>query len=294
MHRDHGSLINMTSVVYPPRAAPALGYLNSGRNDIEIFVEDRSSPNLWIKLLRKFLPTGTKLNDVNILGTRENVLAACRADQADDGRKKLYIIDADLDLLKGKAKPKLKHLYRLRAYCVENYLINDDSLIELATSFDTDVSRQDAGNQLDYSGWLSRNEQILNSLFVCYAVTHTLDDSHKTVGFPVHRLLDEAGRFELCRLKTGKRVFALYRAMIAVRSTQTVRDEYARIKSNASKLDVSRSVSAKDYILPQVHCLMKDSFGMNISIKQFKVMLASLADKNIDRYLVRRLNKLSS
>lgn len=283
----------ITSVVYPPRAAQALGYLNSSRNDIEVFVEDSSAPNLWIKLLRNLLPNGIRLNSVNILGSRDNVLAACREDQLDDGRKKIYLIDADLDLLKGKSKPRLKHLYRLRAYCVENYLIKEENLISLATNFDVTVSEAAARQRLDFSGWRTRNMASLNSLFVCYAVTHSLASSEKTVGYSVFRLLDEeGGQFDFCQLKVSKRVVGLYRIVIGEKDALLARSEFHKVRNNALNFDFTSSVSAKDYILPQIFRRMKANFGVNVSLAQFKVMLAGLVGRDVDPYLVRRLARI--
>ncbi|MEP4194343.1 MAG: DUF4435 domain-containing protein [Aliishimia sp.] len=278
---------------YPPRAAQALGYLNSSRNDIEIFVEDSSAPNLWVKLLRKLLPASTRINNVNILGSRKNVIAACREDQAEDGRKKLYIIDADLDLLKGLPKPNLRHLYRLRAYCVENYLLDNERLIELATSFDPEVSEDNANIRLDLDGWLARNEQGLHSLFVCYAVTHTLLDSEQTVGYSVFRILqDDSLRNDLCPKKTGRRVYQLYKKAVEQHSIEAVRHLRQLVLENSNTIETMRAVSAKDYILPQVYGLMKTYFGVNVSVKQFKVMLAALVSREVDPYLVRRLARI--
>ena len=47
-----------TSVVYPARAAQALGLLKRRHNDVEIFVEDSGAPNMWVKLLQSYLPGG--------------------------------------------------------------------------------------------------------------------------------------------------------------------------------------------------------------------------------------------
>ena len=88
-----------TSVVYPAKSAPAIGYLKRSSNDVEIFVEDTANPNMWVKLLKKYLPSSIRLNSVTPLGGRKNVLDACKEDQAIDDRKKLYIIDGDLDLI---------------------------------------------------------------------------------------------------------------------------------------------------------------------------------------------------
>ena len=163
-----------TSVMYPPRAARALGLLTSHNNDVEIYVEDTAVPNLWLKLLRKYLPRNTRLNNVNVLGSRINVIKACKVDQDFDGRRKLYIIDGDLDLLTGRIKPKLRHLYRLRAYCVENYILNESALISAVMVVNTRIDEDTARQQVDLLGWLERNRKCLESLFVCYAVTYEM------------------------------------------------------------------------------------------------------------------------
>ncbi|MBL3598161.1 DUF4435 domain-containing protein, partial [Rhodovulum sulfidophilum] len=146
-----------TSVVYPEGIAPALGHLNSARNDIEIFVEDTANLNVWRSIIQKFLPEGVSFYDPIPLGGRKAVLEECRRDQANDGRKKLYIIDADLDLLMGRPKPRLRHLYRLRAYCVENYLIQEDAFLEAAQIIDPNISKEDARTLMDFAGWKRRN-----------------------------------------------------------------------------------------------------------------------------------------
>jgi hypothetical protein len=110
-------------IKYSPRAARAIGLLKSFYNDIEIFVEDNASPNMHLFICRAVLGGRVKLTSVNPLGGRDAVLDACRRDQAVRPGKRLYVIDGDLDLIMGRSKPRLKHLYRFRAYCVENLLI---------------------------------------------------------------------------------------------------------------------------------------------------------------------------
>ena len=175
-----------TSVVFPPRAAKALGYLKSAHNDVEIFVEDSSAPNMWVKLLKIYLPNAVRLNTVNVLGPRQNVLDACNADQIVDDRKKLYIIDGDLDHLRGIGKPRLKHLYRLRSYCVENYLITDAAFVSVITTLDAHVDAVSAAVQFDLEAWFVKNEAQLRTLFVCYAVVYELASELQTVKFSVH------------------------------------------------------------------------------------------------------------
>ena len=93
----------------------------------------------------------------------------------------------------------------------------------------------------------------LNSLFICYAVTHTLVNSEQTVGYSVFRLLDDnTGQFDLCPSKVAKRIIWLYRRVINEGGAVSARREFRAVKAVATGLEVTSSVSAKDYILPQV------------------------------------------
>ena len=201
-----------TSVALPPTAARALGFLKRAENDLEIFVEDTASPNMWVKLLKLYLPAEVRLNSVSVLGPRDKVISACRADQAVDGRRKIYIVDGDLDLLRGVPKPRLRHLYRLRGYCVENYLLEEAAFVAAATTFDLKIERAAAARMIDLDGWLRRNEAALVALFVCYAVSHELVPKHETVRFRVHRLFrPEDPNYDLCETLVFRRTTSLYR-----------------------------------------------------------------------------------
>ena len=278
-----------TTAVYPPRAARAIGFLKSNKNDIAIFVEDSAAPNLWTKFIRKFLPNGCEINDVTVLGGKENVIAACKVDQNRDG-KRLYIIDGDIDYLTGNAKPRLKHLYRLRAYCIENYLLQQDALVDLAMSYDVSVSQSDAHTRIDLLRWYNENNDALTSVFLSYAVVMRLGCSIKTVTFHVSRLLDEqSSRKNLCAKKTSSRVFGVYRELLKTKDAQSIREAYKASELIASRLHVSVFVSGKDYLLPPIFSLMKEVFGFNIKFDAFKALLAERISPKIDPYLSKRL-----
>lgn len=279
-----------TTVTYPPKAAKALGFLKANSNDIAVYVEDTGAPNLWLKLLRRHLPKEVRLRSVSVLGSRENVVRACRVDQAMDGIKRLYIIDGDLDLLRGRAKPRLRHLYRLRSYCVENYLLNEEAIISAVMTLHPQVDEERAKRQVDYLGWITRNETVLTRLFICYAVTYELRKEQQTVGFSVYRLLErEDADFDLSPTKVARRVAGLYRSIREVCSHQEARIVFDRVSSNAEKFGVERFVSGKDYILPMFYRIIKRGFGINVRLNVFGVLIAECMNDIADPYLSRRL-----
>ena len=282
-----------TSVVYSPKAAQALAYLKSFHNDIEIFVEDQSIPNLWVKLLRNYLPENVRLTSVNVLGSKQEVLKACRADQQDDGRKKLYIVDGDLDLLRGKAKPRLKHLYRLRAYSVENYLLDKESIVEAVTTLAPRLDEQTVMNQLDLDGWFERNRELLTSLFVCYAASFELNREASTVKFSVHKLLRSGdAHFDFCSTKIVSRIVGLYRRIRQNRSRGETRLAYNRIDGNAAKLGVERFVSGKDYLFPIVFRKVTTKFRVTTKADSLKTLIAKCTVSIQDPYLLRRVRQI--
>ena len=281
-----------TSVRYPASAARALGLLKSHNNDIEFYVEDTSTPNLWLKLLRKYVPNNIRLNDVNVLGSREAVVQACKRDQEIDGRRKLYIIDGDMDLLTGKQKPRIKHLYRLRRYCVENYLLDEEALVSALTTINSRIAENKARQQIDLSGWLQRNRDCLERLFVCYAVTYEMNKAIKTVGFSIYCLFKGKRNFDLCEKKVSIRILKLYGQLLHDFSTQDTRREYERIRINAKKSDVTQYASGKDYIFPAIYQRIKSRNKTNITIDSFKTLVALCLREVNDPYLRRRVRKI--
>jgi hypothetical protein len=283
-----------TSAVYPAGVAPALGHLHSSLNDIEIFVEDTANRNIWRNILKKFLPEGIAFSDPIPLGGRPRVLEECQLDQSDDGRKRLYIIDADLDILKGIPEPNLKHLYQLRAYCIENYLLQEDALVKVAQVLDTNLSEQDARNQLDFSGWKYSNEQKYRNLFICYATVNSLDEQHQTVGFWVGNLSQSRPLHdELCPVKTATRVISLYRTIRQGFSKETVREVHMRISKNSQNIDYFTYVSGKDCLLKMLLVRLKRLFG-HMRDDQITVLLSDYISPDIDPDLRLKLEQICS
>ncbi len=282
-----------TSVLLPAKAARALGYLKSSHNDIEIYVEDTSAQNVWIKLLRVYLPKHIRLNSVNMLGSRNAVLEACKLDQRLDERKKLYIIDSDLDLLRGIPKPKLRHLYRLRAYCVENYLIEPRAIVSAITVIKPDIVEEQVFHSLNLDAWLLRNEQLLAALFICYAVTFELASANDTISYSVHRLINKKNRNgDLCGSMVYSRIITLYRSVRQQRGKEETRAVYNRIRARADKIGVYRFVSGKDYLFPLINLLVSKTFKCNLPMKTFLTLIAQTLEAPQDRYLVTRLRSV--
>lgn len=110
-------------VRYSANSVAALAFLKRPYNDVDIFVEDTTNPNMWLYIARRLLPRGTFITSVNAIGGWREVVNACKLSGRQPERRCLYIIDGDLRLLQNKRAPRLKNLYQLGSYCVENLII---------------------------------------------------------------------------------------------------------------------------------------------------------------------------
>lgn len=272
--------------MYPARAAQGLGELKAHSNELEIFVEDKSQRRFWLLLLQRYAPNiNLKIGSINPLGGRDMVLEACRCDQTNNSRKRLYIIDSDFDIVLQKRKERLKHLYKLKRYCVENYLVSQSSIDGVALT----LGKKDTDTDINIERWVKDNEDILKELFVCYAVAYDLSFSGEpTVSYGCHRLLDNNN---YCREKVEERIFSLYESMRNKFGSDSVEKTKEAVRKQSVTLKAIEMCSAKDYIIPVLFNMLKRSIGINSEKKVFIRILASFADEKIDPKLTQILNK---
>lgn len=283
------------TVRYSARAASALALLKRPYNDVDIFVEDTGNHNMWLLLVRRLLPAGTRLASVNMLGGRDAVEQACKADQQNTGRRKLYIIDGDLDWLIGKPKPKLKYLYRLRAYSIENILVSEEALVQIGLEYSPKLTEAQVSALIDYSVLLRMMEDVFTNLFVVYATANSLDSTIRTVGLPVAGLFVNSRHGPALSLgKARARGFSIFRLVLESAGLAATRMRLQDIGVRAGTLSFQQVASGKDYVLPFVWTRLRGACGYGGSHEQFKVALARHYEPKMEPYLSRRLRNLKA
>ncbi|NOR63343.1 MAG: DUF4435 domain-containing protein [Rhodobacteraceae bacterium] len=283
----------MSIPTFPAAAARALAFLKRKNSDIEIFVEDSSNPNVWLYYIRQHLKSNASLDSVNILGSRSQVLAACALDQGQRPEKRLYLIDGDIDIALGRPKPRLKHLYRLPAYCIENMLISEKGLIEVATACDVMVTEARATSRLDYTNFSTSNGRTLLTLFIVYAALIDLKVPEKTVSLGASSLFvpNGRGKVRFCPKKVYRRKRALLKSAAIIYDLPTLRNKLRSIKEylKVRNIDYENVVSAKDYTLVALMINFRYLFKFTGNSEQFKVHLAQKPHVRLDSNLKRRL-----
>ena len=276
---------------YSPRSARAIGLLKSFYNDIEIFVEDNASHNMHLLICRRILGEGVRLSSVTSLGGRKAVLDACRLDQGASARKRIYVIDGDLDLLLKRAKPRLRYLYRLRTYCVENLLISQSAVESVCLQAAPQLQPPQVRAKLNFVTWLTSLAKGLVPLFVAYGIARLVEPTLKTVGNSVHSLcVQQNGCPTLDHAKVFSHIRSVFRQMTRAGSRSNARAARPKIEACCrGETSDLRYVSGKDHIIPLLYHRLRSEFGFRGTIEQLKAQLASHYEPSTEPFYARAL-----
>lgn len=135
------------------------------RNDVDIYTEDELKDKVFYKKLfsRLLSGTGLRINDVYPLGSSDDVIKACRKD-TDVKRKKIYIVDGDIYLMFSPKQP-MPNLYVLDAYCIENFIIDEDAVCNTLCNFIGTKELEDIRNDFNFDKLIDEHKDSLISLF---------------------------------------------------------------------------------------------------------------------------------
>lgn len=259
------------------------------RNDIDIYTEDKEADKEFYKALFKNL-LGEKIiiNDITPLGCKANVINAYKNQNKNDGRKKVFIVDGDLELINKNNIISEKNLVVLDSYCIENYLIEEDGIVSLLYYSSGTESLENLKNRLNFDRWLSYNATTLTTLFINFAILRKLGGGPVLQNAHEFLTLDKRQTI-LDKIKVKKYTTTIYNEIIILlisngltnsEANRIYLEEYDNIISNWKYNNETylRIVSAKNYTLPLLqfrinHCINK---GKSLFPKSsLKLFLAS-------------------
>lgn len=155
---------------FSPEVRQTAAVFTEYRNTIDIYTEDcEKDKQFYVKLMNRLLAdTDIVINDIHPLGCRREVIKCCKND-TDDRRKRIYIVDGDI-YLQYKEKENIEHLYVLDAYCIENYMICEDAICNVACFLYGQASREVIKNILNIPQVLNEIAKPLIDLFFYYSI----------------------------------------------------------------------------------------------------------------------------
>ncbi len=282
---------------YSPKAQYARALLLRKYNDILVFVEDPSLQFMYVRIVNILLGGAGKVEHVFGLGGRAAVVEACLRNPFVGAKPSAYLIDGDLDLLTGGGVPPSPRLHRLDAYSVENLLMSESAVGEIAAESAGSRSKQEVTAELKFDALAVEVTKLLLPLFVVYAVVARLNLSIETVKYAVVRLCASAtDARSLSRTLIRRRIREVRRAIVALAGHSTYRATWRTTAGNARSLSAPlRAISGKSYLLPLLSLLLSKEYKCRDSAVSLRSRLAMHIDRNKEQalsdFLVRAVGK---
>lgn len=233
------------------------------RNDVDIYTEDEYKDKLFYKKLfsRLLNGTGLNINDIYPLGSSDNVIEACRKD-TDVTRKKIYIVDGDIYLM-FSPKQIIPNLYVLDAYCMENLVIDEDSVCNTLCNFIGTKELEEIKTKFNFDNLIDTHKDSLISLFFYKAL-----EQKYTEHFMVHslgRYYDCSNNLDLPKIKLEqddiKNRLITYGISEDTINKELELMEYKFPKNAETFLKI---ISGKDYLIHLVCCHARKSLNYKI------------------------------
>lgn len=217
------------------------------RNDVDIYTEDELKDKEFYKVLfMRLLDREIKINDITPLGSRDTVIERCK-NEPENGRKKIFIIDGDVTFIHGKDVPTLKNLFVLDAYCIENYVIDKDSVVNFIYLNCAKKAKEEIIEDVQFEAWLGGYAKKLVDLFIHFGIIDligqrfTLYNAHK---FHVKDAYSE----ELVEKEIEEMKSKILTSLDQEEYNSILEDLRARWDNSVSTL--LSIVSGKDYLIP--------------------------------------------
>lgn len=142
-------------------------------NDVNFYVEDEDQENLYLEVLNKLFDK-IKINQIFPLGGKANVLVHAADLTSRRHGKAIYIVDKDFDDLLGNKVHK-NNVFYLSKYCIENFLIEERALLEIAVEAQPKKKRNKLISELMVGDYISESIKHLDILFRMFFIVQRLD-----------------------------------------------------------------------------------------------------------------------
>jgi len=238
-------------LVYTPDAKKAVSFLMREFNDVDVYVEDTKNgvEKIYRALFGRALGGEVLISNVYGLGGKAEVLNRFEKDNNPFSRKRIYVVDGDLDLLAGSALRRKKGLFVLGRYSIESYLLDEKALAKiLDTDMPTDV--RDVLKKINLCDWKRKNCQILKMLFIEYACAWILDKGCETVGYNAFRLKDEFDGYDSALVQ--QRIDNIREKLIELSGEHEYRKVHREVRMSMmiSSCGLKKYVCVKRYVFP--------------------------------------------
>ncbi len=284
----------------------AIPHFFAYRNEIDVYTEDKCSDKEFYRaLFNRLTANKVKINDITPLGCKLLVLKAYDEQDNSSRRKKIFIVDGDLDLLISTNRKTENNLVVLDSYCIENYIIDENAGIELIYYSDGQTDKGTIANKLNFKKWLEFNRNELINLFFNFAILKmygggpTLKSASTFLTNKKNEVILNKVAINTYSDEIKNEIIQLLSKKGVVSTTTEYNLQFEKLQKKWGYTDETllKVVSGKDYLVHLFQYRINYNIGKNKMLFQkqsFKLFLANHCDLERLAFLKKKIIKLST
>lgn len=250
-------------------------------NEIDVYIEDTGNltKTIYKNILNRLFIDDFKIMEVFPIGSRDKVIEESK-NPIYVSRKSVFIIDGDLDSILNGQLNGGKDLFRLRRYCIENYLLDRKALPTLICEECCQFTEDQAVSNLALDSWISTNETVAKKIYVVFCLMRFFVPTDKTISLRIGPFIaDQSGNLSDPKVTAYEAQKMIEIEAIAGRAS--LNEHKARIEGLLSLDGVSllHYASGKDFLFPLINLYVRSKFQIKCSGDSMKVRLSKLCDE---------------
>lgn len=263
---------------YSEFSVDAQALLHSSNQDITIFVEDthKHSSRFYHILFERIIPD-VKITKIFHLGGRSKCIEKANhinETQSLQNKPFIAIIDGDFTWVRNEPPPEIKNLYQIKAYCIENLLIDAQPVTDVV-KYHIALPKNELSNVFNYEDWLVEIRPLIK-LFAFWAVKNKLLPDQCTTSTPLYNFKNQG---KICPQKINNHC-----SDIENFDVDSFNNELAVVEANVSNLDNPIDIiSGKNYLIYHLYEYIKPNL-MSGNVQRDQIIINLAQQANVQRF----------
>lgn len=243
-------------------------------NDISFYIEDEDQENFYHKILCKLFPN-LQIEKIFPLNGKKNVIDECKSNIGD--KNKIYIVDKDFDDILGK-KESISNLFYLNRYSIENYLIEENSILEYIISEKPRLKRSNIKRRLNVTKIIEIIKSSIKEIIHLFVLVQKKCSALKNISLSYERFFDfNNGNFQIKQDQVDSYIDSIKNELKVV-------DKRLKFDVQLKKIIREHSLTSNDccinhypgkFIIKMLKQTIESIFGLNSrTIESFSYMIA--------------------
>ena len=259
-------------------------------NSVNFYVEDVDQENLYFEILSRLFPD-IEITQIFPLGGKISVI-----NHAEDlvnqpqAHRSIYIVDKDFDDLLGKVVRK-DNIFYLSKYSIENFLLEESAVIEVAVETLPKISRETHAKKLSFNTFLSDSIEQTSYLFKLFFAVQQLNlglknCNHKVEVFSIKNHPESIDREKVKNYQAAVKEMALRKSIFKSD------EEFLDFVTNVFPKDITSDVNINGkYLLTlTMHYLNLKLKAGNLSLNSLTYRLARHCNLSELKFLKTNIN----